>query len=325
MNNTDMWRPGLTIQTLKLRAQLLKKTRAFFDRLSYCEVQTPVLSRDTTIDRWLEPPKVEQLYANAPTLFLQTSPEFAMKRLLAIGAPSIYQICPAFRAGECGQRHNPEFTIVEWYGVGEDYERGMQLLGELCADLLGTPPAQKIEYRDAFLKFAQLDPFAASMEQIRAYCRQENVGIPEGFDPLDRDSWLDVILTEKVQPKLGADRPTVLHHYPASQSALAQIVQTSYGLAAERFELFVRGYELANGYHELADGKELRRRHETTNRQRIADGHAPLPPDSILIQALQEGRFPPCTGCAMGFDRVVMLAANVTDIDEAISFSFQRA
>ena len=201
----------------------------------------------------------------------------------------------------------------------------MALLSDLCSALLGTPPAERVEYRDAFIQFAHLDPFIEPMDRIRQYCQRENVGIPDGFDPDDKDSWLDVILTEKVQPNLGANRPTVLHHYPASQSALSQVETTSYGPAAQRFELFVRGFELANGYHELADGQELKRRHDATNRQRMADGHAPLPPDSILIDALNQGSFPPCTGCALGFDRVVMLAAEVTDIDEAITFSYKRA
>ena len=334
------WRPSGSIEALKLRAVLLKRARNYFDSLNYTEVQTPVISRDTTIDRWLEPitikTDVEISDARpASPVFLQTSPEFAMKRLLAAGMGSIYQICPAFRDGEYGQRHNPEFTIIEWYGVNDDFSAGMTVLEGLCQTLLKerltVQAAERIPYRDAFLRYANLDPFAASMEQIRNYCQTENLGVPDGFDPDDRDSWLDVILSEKVQIKLGFNndvpdqwRPTVLYHYPATQSALAKVVEAPYGAVAERFELFVGGVELANGYHELADADELARRHEFTNRQRVADGHAPLPPNSILLDALHAG-FPPCAGCALGFDRAVMLAFGTSDLRDVLAFDWGRA
>lgn len=334
------WQPSASIEALHLRAKLLKRVRNYFESLNYTEVQTPIISRDTTIDRWLEPITIASAASvsqrrPATPVFLQTSPEFAMKRLVAAGMGSIYQICPAFRSGEYGQRHNPEFTIIEWYGVNEDFDDGMTTLAGLCQTLLkerlDVLDPIRISYRDAFIQYADLDPFAASMEQIRNYCQKERLGIPDGFDPNDRDSWLDVILSEKVQIKLGFDednqtrlRPTILYHYPASQSALSKVVEQSYGQAAQRFELFVGGVELANGYDELADADELARRHELTNRQRIADGNKPLPPDAILIDALRSG-FPPCTGCALGFDRAVMLAYGTRNLSDVLAFDWERA
>lgn len=356
MNDSKLWRPSASVEVLKIRAKLLKTVRNFFDSRDYIEVQTPIISRDTAIDRWLEPIKAitgfetaasynggenskSEIPRRGDAFFLQTSPEFAMKRLLAAGSPSIYQICPAFRQGEVGRRHNPEFTIVEWYGLNDDFQAGMRLLGDLCNALLFPEYKRKcnfVSYRDAFIEFTSLDPFNATMTQIHNYCQQEKIEIPDGFDPADRDSWLDVILSEKVQVNLGFSQcanvdtgkadlePVILYHYPASQAALSKVVEENYGAVSQRFELFVGGLELANGYHELADGDELRRRHEQTNKLRLADGHAPLPEDALLIDALKAG-FPPCTGCAMGFDRIVMLAAGVSDIAKSMAFDWSRA
>ncbi len=345
------WKTAASIEVLKLRAKLLTKVRRFFDSRDYFEVQTPVISRDTTIDRWLEPmiavtslePFVSKTLdgkyytdEHRKPCFLQTSPEFAMKRLIASGSGSIYQICPAFRGEEYGQRHNPEFTIIEWYGVNDDFQQGMKLLSDLCHCLLNPQfdfdkpqsfSVQFLTYRDAFIQYAHLDPFSSTMAQIRNYCDCESISVPDGFDPTDRDSWLDVILSEKVQTQLGFGDPflpTILYHYPASQAALAKVVHQSYGDVSERFELFVNGLELANGYHELADPDELYRRHIQTNQQRAADGHCALPPKAILLDALKAG-FPPCTGCAMGFDRIVMLAARVNTISEVLSFDWLRS
>ena len=246
-----------------------------------------------------------------------------MKRLLASGAQAIYQITRAFRQGEIGPRHNPEFTIVEWYRVGDDYDRGMTLLSDLCEALLGLGAAERVTYRQAFIAHAGVDPLTASSEQLCAAGRARGLEPPESFTSEDHDAWLDWLLTELVEPKLGQTRPTILCDYPASQAALAQLRQDDVAVA-ERCELYVRGVELANGYHELLDPAVLVERNRVNNRDRVADGKSSLPEESRLLDAMRHG-LPPCMGVALGFDRVVMLAAGATSIADVIAFPIERA
>jgi lysyl-tRNA synthetase class 2 len=298
--------PTATLEMLRRRAELLKQVRRFFDDRGFLEVETPLLSHDTVVDRHLDPlpvtlfsdPRHSEL---GPQLWLQTSPEFTMKRVLAAGAQAIYQITKAFRGGEAGRLHNPEFAIVEWYRVGDDYAAGMQLLSDLAAALLGRGDAERLTYRDAFLRHAGIDP------------------LPDSLDDLQRD----VILTQQVEPHLGRDRPTILHDYPASQSALARIRPGNPPIA-ERFELYVDGIELANGYRELLDPAVLRERNRTNNELRAADGKYTLPENSRLLDAMDHG-LPACSGCALGFDRLVMVATGAQSIQEVMAFPIDRA
>ena len=316
--------PTASIASLKSRALLLQHLRRFFDERGFFEVETPLLSRDTVVDRHLHPIQIirQQITGSSQVadadavVFLQTSPEFAMKRLLAAGAESIYQICKAFRAGEAGSRHNPEFTMLEWYRVGDDMQQGILLLEQLVQSVLQTEPPTRISYRTAVIEATGLDPFTASIDQLAILSRLDS--------KLDRDEHLNVILSQSVEPRLGVDAPEVLYHYPASQAALAKTTLEDGVEVAERFEIYYRGVELANGYHELLDADELTARSEKTNRQRVVDGQPTLPVDSRLLAAMRTG-FPACAGVALGVDRLLMLALQESRIESVIAFPFDRA
>jgi elongation factor P--(R)-beta-lysine ligase len=330
--------PAASWETLTLRAELLRKTRSFFDARGFLEVETPILSADTVVDRHLDPFSISprlpgegpgvradiphSALHTPPSLYLQTSPEFAMKRLLASGGAAIYQIAKVFRQGELGPLHNPEFTMVEWYRVGDGMAEGMQLLGDLSEALLGRGPADRLTYRETFQKHVGIDPLTADLAGLQATADRLQITIPEGFGD-DPDDWLDLLLVERVQPHLGVDRPVIVYDYPASQAALSR-VRPENPPVAERFELYADGIELANGYHELTDAAELRRRNRRTNAQRRAAGKPELPEQSWLLAAMDFG-LPPCTGVALGFDRLVMLAAGLKTVAQVIAFPFDRA
>jgi elongation factor P--(R)-beta-lysine ligase len=319
--------PTASFEILRLRGELLARLRRFFAGRGFLEVETPLLSHDTVVDRHLDPLAVTMFddprrSAEGARMWLQTSPEFGMKRLLAAAQSSnadaaapvaIYQITRAFRGGEAGPLHNPEFTIVEWYRVGDDYAGGMQLLADLAEDVLGLGAAGRVTYREAFLKHAGVDPFG---ELPDAATR----GLPA---QADRDLVLDYLLTARVEPKLGVERPVILHDYPASQAALARVREGNPPVA-ERFELYVRGMELANGYHELLDAAALRERNHANNRLRAADGKYTLPEESRLLAAMESG-LPACAGCALGFDRLVMAVSGAKTIQEVLAFPIERA
>lgn len=345
-------------KNLRLRAELLRRLREFFHEREFLEVETPLLSADVVVDRHLDP--VQVVLPDDPRrpnigrrLWLQTSPEFAMKRMLESGsadAPrAIYQVTHAIRGAEIGPLHNPEFTIVEWYRVGDDMQAGMQLLSDFAERLLVRGPAERISYAAAFEKFVGIDPHVASVADLRAAAESHGVVAPESLAD-DRDGWLDLLLTERIQPHLGSAAhdsrvsvsplsprgrgaggegaaPVILFDYPASQAALARVrdalVAGSYSVA-ERFELFIDGIELANGYHELLDAAELRRRQAEANASRRADSRPELPDNSRLLAAMEAG-LPAATGVALGFDRLVMIAAGATDIRQVIPFPIDRA
>ena len=296
--------PSASLDMLRRRAELLKRVRLFFESRDFLEVETPLLSHDVVVDQHLDPLSVTLFNdpretQRGPTLWLQTSPEFGMKRLLAAGATAIFQVTRAFRGGEAGSLHNPEFTMVEWYRAGDDYSAGMQLLADFASELLGLGEPERLTYREAFLRYAGIDP--------------------DGLSNLERD----LQLTNLVEPHLGIHRPTILYDYPATQSALAR-VRPDGTPVAERFELYVRGIELANGYHELLDPAILRQRNATNNAARAADGKPQLPIESHLLAAMEHG-LPPCSGCAVGFDRLVMVATGAKSIQEVMAFPIDRA
>ncbi len=317
--DSSTWGPTADWPALRLRAELLRRTRDFFDRRGFLEVETPLLSADTVVDRHLDPFAVR---VGKQVCYLQTSPEFAMKRLLVAGGKAIYQITKAFRQEELGPLHNPEFTLVEWYRAGDGLAEGMNLLDELCQAVLQWGPARQLSYRQAFLEHAGIDPLTASLSALRVTASRTGTP-PESLRHDDRDGWLDLILVEQVQPHLGQDRPAILYDYPASQSALARIREEDPPVA-ERFELFVAGLELANGYHELLDPQVLRRRNATNNAARVADGKQPLPEHSRLLAAMEAG-LPQAAGVALGFDRLVMVAAGADRLDQVMPFPFDRA
>jgi lysyl-tRNA synthetase class 2 len=324
----DDFAPTASWANLQLRAELMRRLRDFFDRRGFLEVETPLLSHDTVVDRHLDPLPVKIFDdPRAPhvgrTMWLQTSPEFAMKRLMATGADAIYQATRSFRAGERGRLHNVEFTIVEWYRRGDSMQAGIELLSELADHLLGLGPAEPISYREAFVQHVGIDPLTAEVLALARAARDGGLSLPDGIPETDRDAWLDLLLVGCVEPHLGCGPPTILYDYPATQAALA-VVRNENPPVAERFELYVRGMELANGYHELTDPEVLRNRIATNNRQRGSDGKYQLPESNRLITALEHG-LPACTGVALGFDRLVMVAAGAESLAEVMAFPEERA
>ena len=317
----DDFRPTAAWENLRRRAELLARLRELFRGRGFLEVETPLLSADTVVDRHLDPLAVEVPLAGR--MWLQTSPEFGMKRLLAAGGRAIYQVTRAFRSGEQGRLHNPEFTMVEWYRAGDDMAAGMGFLGELCEAMLGRGPAERLSYREAFGRYAGLDPHTAETGELVSAVRASGVVVPESLPADERDGWLDLLLVHQVQPHLGHQRPLILYDYPPGQAALARIRQQDPPVA-ERFELYVSGIELANGYHELLDPAELRVRNARANALRRSDGKPPLPEESRLLAAMEAG-LPACTGVALGFDRLVMVAAGAGSLAEVMAFPADRA
>lgn len=321
------YRPTISLETLQARATLLKACRQFFDDQGFIEVQTPILSRDIVVDRHLEPllvsiPHEDPRHPAFPFRFLQTSPEQNMKRLLTTGVPAIYQIGPVFRAGESGQLHNPEFTMLEWYRANDNLQQGIAFLESLVKTLLNTPTPSHITYLQAFQQTLNLDPFTASLDDLASLAlRQHWIDRPDWSS--DRDDWLNLLFSFGVQPNLGTTNPVVVTHFPASQAALAKLAPDQ-PHTAERFELFWKGIELANGFHELLDPDILDLRNRQANQLRQQDGNSPLPEQSWLLDAMRAG-LPPCTGCALGFDRLVMLATNTTQIADVLCFPWDRA
>jgi elongation factor P--(R)-beta-lysine ligase len=322
--------PMASFAALEKRAELLRRLREFFRERGFLEVETPLVADEVIPELHIEPLRLEN------GQFLQASPELAMKCLLAAGAQAIFQVTHSFRAGERGQLHNPEFTIVEWYRVGDGMSAGMDLIDELMQELLGVPAALRTTYAEAFEIHAGVNPLTASLDELatggwaRASGEPPDGPEPGGslsLDPshpelelADRDEWLNLILAKCVEPNLGRERPEIIYHYPASQASLAKTVTLPGGHeVAERFELYYRGIELANGYHELSDAQEQRRRFEAVNAARLADGRPALPMPEDFLAALERG-LPECTGVGLGFDRLAMLAAGATAIDDVLAF-----
>ncbi len=323
-DNREDFRPTAAWQTLKQRAAITRRIRAFFDQHGYTEVQTPLLSHDIVVDAHLEPFTVETDYG---TLFLQTSPEFAMKRLLCDGADSIYQLCHAFRQGEVGTRHNPEFTMLEWYKVGDTYHDQMTFTEELVrtvlSDTISSETFPRTTYNEAFHRACGTTVLDLSANQLIALATEHNIALPSSLDQTNCDDLLNLILSEVVEPTLGQQAPEFLYDYPASQSALAK-VRDDEPPVAERFELYHRGIELCNGYQELTDANELADRNVRQNQLRVNEGHRPLPTDSRLLSAMHSG-FPDCSGVALGVDRLVALALGLERLDQVWPFPIRRA
>jgi lysyl-tRNA synthetase class 2 len=317
---TPAWRPTASLDALQVRAEILASLRAFFADRGVLEVETPLLSAATVTDLHLRSLSLRVGGDDGQTMYLQTSPEFAMKRLLAHGSGPIYQISKAFRDAEAGRRHNPEFTILEWYRPGWDHHRLMDEIDELLAAVLGSSPAERLGYAEAFTRHAAIDPHRASRGDLER--RVRDLGV-RGVTDLDRDDLLNLLLSHVVEPGLGRGCPTFIHDFPASQAALARIRPGDPPLA-ERFEVFVEGVELANGYHELTDPSEQRRRFEADLAGRRRRGLPEVPIDHRLLAALEAG-LPECAGVALGVDRLVMLKAGANDISDVIAFPIDRA
>lgn len=317
------WQPTAALDSLRRRAALLACVRQFFAERDVLEVETPLLCQSTGTDIHLDSFAVA--LNPGDTRFLQTSPEFAMKRLLAAGSGPIYQLCKAFRRDECGSRHNPEFSMLEWYRPGFDEQDLMQeveALLRVClpAHTLPDQDFRRVSYRQLFQQYLSVDPFLATEIELVALARHR-ADSPNLV--LNRDDALNLLMAAVIEPQLM--QPVFVTGFPASQAALAQISTDNDGTQlARRFELFVNGMEIANGYLELTDAQEQSRRFDADNELRRQAGLPVYTPDLRLLAALNAG-LPECAGVALGFDRLVMLALGARQIDQVISFTAGNA
>lgn len=306
---------------LALRASVRQRIRDVFDGLGFVEVDTPVLSREVLPEAHIDPIAVP--LAGEPLRFLQASPEALMKRLLAAGAGPIYQFARSFRAGERGTQHDLEFVLLEWYAPGTALADAADLLERLCRAALGTDGIERVACREAFLEHAGVDPLAASPAEMDAAIDRAGITAPAAWGaaaPADRwDRAFEILLAEVVQPRLGHGRPTLLEAWPASQAAFARLDPDT-GHTARRFELFVRGVELANGWEEETRREVVAARIAAANAARAADGRPTLPEPARLLAAHGDA-MPAGVGAALGFDRLVMLAADAASIDAVRCFT----
>lgn len=321
--SVSSWKPSTSIETLKARAYLIRQIQRFFDERGFLEVDTPLMCSSTGTD-----PNIESISAlfnrfgdtSLTPYYLQSSPEFAMKRLLAAGSGPIYQICKAFRNGEVGRYHNPEFTMLEWYRPDWDEHTLMEEVADLLKLILNCKQVEKFTYREVFQHFFDLDPFHASIEDLQDLVRQNHL---EADLSLSHDGWLQLIMSHFIEPQLGQTIPTFIYDFPASQAALARIKPEN-NLLAARFEVYVKGIELANGFHELLDADEQRARFLQDLETRKMQNQTITPLDELFLAALKTG-LPDCSGVALGVDRLIMLALNKPSIDQVISFDFLRS
>ena len=303
---------------------MLKRAREFFERRNVLEVDTPILTRFAVSDTQIESIEVTLALDEGTPWYLQSSPEYHMKRLLSSGYPDIYEICKVFRDGESGRHHQPEFTMVEWYrldfGLSEIMQEAVDFIECLVDASCFANPAVRISYQQAFSEFAGIDVSDIDVESLAQ--------VVEADDQLKaslgdrRDDWLNLVLAERISPQFPRDQLTVLHHYPASQAALARTCPDDASLA-DRFEVFAGPLELANGYVELLDAKEQIDRFENDQNSRGRAGRPQRPIDDLFIAALQSG-LPACAGVAVGFDRVHMLNEGADDIRRTLCFPFDR-
>ena len=319
----NFWQPGASTDILILRAELLHRIRDFFGQRSVLEVETPSLSKFPTVDLHLESFRLDA-DQDSNSRYLITSPEYHMKRLLSAGMGSIYQICKAFRHEEAGQHHNPEFTILEWYRLNWDHWRLITEVEALLDNLLGCGKADRVTYQEIFETILEIDPFSVTPKDFHDVCRARQITPPSDLKKRGTpvNEYLDFLLATFIEPKLGLDRPVFIVDYPATQAHLARIHPEKPQLA-QRFEVYYSGIELGNGFFELADAKEQKERFIAENQRRKALGKSELPVDHRLLDALYSG-LPDCSGVALGFDRIVMLASGKTHLDEIMSFSWDR-
>ena len=311
---------------LRLRARLYASIRQFFSERNVLEIETPILSAagntDPNIDSFVTQFS-GHVEAGAAQRYLRTSSEFPQKRLLSAGIGDCYELGRVFRNGEAGRRHNPEFTMLEWYRVGWDHHRLMDEVVELVRTALSlvdkNAVVEKYTYSDLFEATLHLDPFHCNEDALRAALGDVHI---DGSD-LGRDDWLNLLLTHRIQPQFPADRITLIYNYPASQCALAKI-RAGDPPVAERFEVYLGTQELANGYHELTDAAEQRARFERDNLRRRSRGLTEIPLDKNLLAALENG-LPDCAGVALGIERLLMAMLGTDDIRDVLAFAFVDA
>lgn len=330
MEESTEWGPGVSLEMLRFRAGVLRQIREFFHQRGVMEVITPVLGTSTVTDLHIQSFSLENESAEVSkrTLYLQTSPEFFMKRLLAAkkGSGAIYQMGPAFRRGEAGQRHNPEFLLLEWYRPGFTMVELMQEVLALVAELHRTPEAQVLHwgtYRSLFERYLGVNPHALSASELLSLCERRYPGnqthLLSPIDRRTRENCLEYLFAQCIQPELTA--PQFVTQFPASQAALSEVAMVDGDRVAQRFEFYWRGMELANGYQELRDADELASRMKEDNHDRQKLGLAVIEPDRHLLAAMRAG-LPECTGVAMGIDRLVACLKENPSLEGVIPFAY---
>ncbi len=318
------WQPSADIATLRQRAKILAKIRQFFSAKQVMEVDTPAMSQATVTDVHLHTFNTTFVgpgFAHGQALYLQTSPEFHMKRLLCAGSGAIYQICKSFRNEESGRYHNPEFTMLEWYQPGYDHVALIDEVDQLLQLILSSEKSDVMTYQQIFEQHLSIDVLSADIEDIRRVALSLDLGDFVANEQ-NRDTLLQLLFCFVIEPKIGLKRPMVVTNFPASQAALARIDLLD-NRVANRFEFYYQGIELANGFYELSDSKEQLRRFENDNAERFSEGLNMQPIDHHLIAALASG-LPDCAGVALGIDRLIMLAMNKQHINEVLSFDVTR-
>lgn len=325
MSDTATWQPGASIPNLLKRAAIMAEIRRFFADRGVLEVETPCMSQATVTDIHMVPFETRFVgpgYSQGMTLYLMTSPEYHMKRLLAAGCGPVYQLCRSFRNEEMGRHHNPEFTMLEWYRPCYDMYRLMNEVDDLLQQVLECDAAESLSYQQAFQRHLEIDPLSADKQQLRDVAAKLDLSNIADTEE-DRDTLLQLLFTMGVEPHIGKDKPTFIYHFPASQASLAQI-STEDHRVAERFEVYFKGVELANGFHELTDAGEQQQRFEQDNRKRAARGLVQQPVDVNLLEALKAG-MPDCSGVALGVDRLIMLALKAESLADVMAFTVDRA
>ncbi|GJJ80997.1 elongation factor P--(R)-beta-lysine ligase [Pasteurella canis] len=323
MFESENWQPTASIKNLLARAKIIAEIRRFFTDRGLLEVETPILSEFgvtdvhlSTFDTEFNSPFAEQ----SKKLWLSTSPEYHMKRLLAAGSGPIFQLCHVFRNEESGRHHNPEFTMLEWYRPHFDMYRLINEVDDLLQQILDCPPTESLSYQFVFQEYVGLDPLSVDREELIAKAKEYNLLSAEEED---RDTLLQFLFSTIVEPNIGKEHPIAVYHFPATQAALAQISSEDHRVA-ERFEFYYQGLELANGFHELTDVNEQLRRFEQDNVQRQKIGLPQRAIDKRLLAALQAG-VPNCSGVALGVDRLLMIALQAQTIKDVIAFGIENA
>jgi elongation factor P--(R)-beta-lysine ligase len=301
---------------------MFKAVRRFFEQRNVCEVDCPILSPRASVDAHID--LIPAFYHKNLTCYLHSSPEYGMKRLLAEGMGDIFQLAHVFRDGEWGPKHNPEFMMAEWYRLGFTLEQMIEETIQFIRLFLGELPYRTISYRDLFMQKTGIDTLTATVAELFEYIEKCNIPCYPTAVEEGKDALLNLILASQIEQELGFGEFCVLAFYPASQAALARKRRQEGGWVAERFEVYFKGMELANGYHELTDAVEQRQRFMEANAMRIALNKDPLPLDENFLKALHHG-LPDCSGVAVGFDRLMMLRQSRNEIAEVLPWGWKDA
>ncbi|MEY3219705.1 MAG: hypothetical protein RIT27_1062 [Pseudomonadota bacterium] len=313
------WQPDASLEILQRRAALYATIRNFFARRGVLEVETPILGSCCAPETGINPFVTHYHGSNSRSLYLQSSPELAMKRLLAAGSGAIFQLTRAFRDGEAGRLHNPEFSILEWYRPDFNQDLLMDEVNAWLIEVAHFPPATRCCYRSLFQEVLQFDPLDISLAKLRALVYQKTA---YNAEQTDRDTCLQLLLSHLIEPVIGANEPIMVYDFPASQAALARLNPDDPQVAC-RFEVYFKGVELANGFHELTDPVEQRRRFEIEIAHKMQQNVPISPIDERFLAALNNG-LPDCAGVAIGIDRVLMLMTNNRSLNKVLTFNIEN-